>query len=190
MNYRIRNLTSSTDDVESINYKTALTTRLHPMPTFTKGELVKVVYYADHDGADYYANPVVDVSIEWVRDEDGVLKERRETRKWYLDGEGDELGDLVKLTSKFYTAETAAQADARRRSNIISNLTSLAGRFGVREQVEQLFFQYDDAINAYEKTGSPTIIQIIAIEGQPWLNAPVPGTEYNLRQVIIGEMSL
>ena len=174
------------DDPRTLDYKTGLTTRLHPVMTFAKGELTQVKYFSDYDDE---SSLILCVDIEWVREE-GVLKQRVETRKYVLEGEGIEYGEAVKISVKHYDTVTSAKADVKRRSNIISDLTARAEDFGVLSDVQELFRSLDNELNAYISTGDNAILsKILTYEGQ-WLETPVPNTPYTLRQVILDGLTI
>lgn len=157
--------------------------------SMVKGELVKVEYFKDYDG-ETYSDKILNVDIVWSRDGSGELKKRTEIRKWVIESDGDEYGDIVKTTEKYYDPQLASLADARRRKNIIDELTSQAKDFGVLSYVQTMFRGLDDELNAYEKTGDTKLIERIGSYSGQWLDAPVPNTEYSLRQAIMGELTI
>ena len=174
------------DDPRTLDYKTGLTTRLHPIMAFVKGELIQVKYFSDYDDE---SSLILCVDIEWVR-ESGVLKQRVETRKYVLEGEGVEYGEAVKVSVKYYDTVTSAKADVKRRSNIISDLTAKAGDFGVLSYVQTLFRSLDNELNAYVSTGDDSVLSKIENYTGKWLETPVPNTPFTLRQLIIAEMTI
>lgn len=177
---------SLADDPTTLDYKTGLTTRLHPVMTFVKGELTQVKYLADYDDE---SSIILSVDIEWLREE-GVLKQRIETRKYTIEGEGVVYGEAVKVSNKYYDVVTSAKADVKRRSNIISDLTARADSFGVLSYVQTLFRSLGNELNAYISTGDDSILGKIETYTGKWLETPVPGTPFTLRQVIISEMTI
>ncbi len=176
-------------DPSGLDYKTNLSKRLHPAMTMVKGELVKVEYFRDYDG-DAYNNKILSVDIDWQRSESGRLVKRTETRQWVVDSEEVEFGSHVKTTEKHYTPQLAALADARRRKNIVDDLTSQADAFGVLPYVQTMFRSLDNELNAYEKTGDKKIIEKINSYSGAWLDTPVPNEPYTLRQAIIGGLTI
>lgn len=176
-------------DPSGLDYKTGLSIRLHPDLTMVKGELVKVEYYREYDGENFN-DKILTVDIEWSRNDSGKLVKRTETRKWALVSDSEQYGDHVKTTEKYYTPQLAALADARRRKNIIDDLTSQAEAFGVLSYVQTMFRSLDNELNAYEKTGDTKLIEKIGSYSRQWLESPVPNTDYTLRQAIMGALTI
>jgi len=175
-------------DPRTVDYKTGLTVRLHPTLTFNRGELVAVDYCAIHGDP---TSLVLRVDIQWDR-VDGVLVKRIETRKYVIESvDGEiEFGDHVKVSEKFYDSVTAAQADVKRRTNIINDLTAKAEAFGVLSYVQDLWTTLDNELNAYKATNNRLILSEINNYEGAWLETPVPDTPFTLRQLIIYELTL
>ena len=186
-------LASGFDDPRALNYKTGLISSLFAKLNFIKGELLSVKYYKHYDGQEY-SDLILDVAVVYNRNGDGVLTDRATTRRWTIEGEGEQFGDHVKTTHKFYSITQAAVADQRRRSNIVDNLVAKADP-GVASYVKTMFRNLDNEINSYKATGDTRIIDKIDAYDGIWLEAiaipkEIAGVDVTLRQAIIGQLAL
>ena len=171
-------------DPRGLDYKTGLTTTLHPKLSFVKGELLRVEYYKDYDGKEF-ENLILDVDVVYNRSSEGVLTDRITTRKWTIQ---DGFGTHVKTTKKFYSITQAAVADQRRRSNIVDNLVAKAHP-SVVSFVKTMFRSLDNEINSYKTTGDTKLIEKIGGYDGQWLDAEV-APSVTLRMAIIGQLTV
>ena len=103
------------------NYKSGLSTtdgtpfNLIPVPTFIKGELQRMDYYADEASTDL----VLRVDMTYTRDEFGWALTRTTTRTWYKEN-GDAHPD-TKITIKRYYRDInlMEEESVKRRGNIV-----------------------------------------------------------------------
>ena len=117
---KIYDHTDQNDDFKEINYKTSLSTKLHPKRTFIKGELQKVEWYSEYDGITY-VDKVLECTIVYARDILGFAVSRTTTRTWFhVD---DTPCEDTKVTIKYYTDSLESMSEGkRRRGNLISIL--------------------------------------------------------------------
>lgn len=101
-----------------INYKKELTITLYPKRSFIKGELRTVIWYSDSECTD----PILEVSISYVRDILGFASSRVTTRSWHnFDGTKNTES---KVTGKDYTLNDLDKIEEGivRRGNIVKGL--------------------------------------------------------------------
>ena len=179
----------TTESPVGIDYKTGLTTRLQERETMVAGELIRVEYFRSYiDGV--FVDLVIDVNITYNRNEAGELISRSVLREWYL--EDGSPGEHTKTTVKHYTPEKADRADAVRRDNIVNHMLASIGRLGVPDlltNVQTFFLKHNDAISAYRSSGNVTIINLILVEQEAWLDVVAPGIGAPFRNVIAGMLS-
>jgi len=102
---------------KGIDYKSGLNTNLHPRRTFYKGELQQVEWFAAYDGTNY-TDPIINVTITYVRDILGFALSRTTTREWYREN-GIKSSDAL-VTTKYYSDPVSRHYEGvRRRSNHI-----------------------------------------------------------------------
>lgn len=107
----------------NINYTGKdLTLNLIPKRTIVQGEVQKVEWYSEIDGALNVSNKVLDVDIVYTRDVTGFAIYRVVTRTWY-NNDGIE-NDEKKITVKYYAVNPSESIDEgiKRRSLIIKEL--------------------------------------------------------------------
>ena len=112
-----------------IDYKVGLTNGfLYRKDTFVKGELQKVIYYAD----EAHTIPVLEARFTYTR-EGGYAKSRVSERQWYLST--GELCPHIKQKVKIYSYIDASLEGKRRRGNIMEFFTlTVVGTIQATEQ--------------------------------------------------------
>ena len=107
-----------------LDFKTGLTTRLHPNRIFEKGVLVETCYHSDAshnpDGTIDFGEPVVRETFEYLRDAQTFAQQRTQSIEWFLDS--GEVGPDKKILTKLYTRVEGIQEGVRRRNNVIDQL--------------------------------------------------------------------
>ena len=184
----------------SLNYKTGLNHRPHPVIEWTKGEVQFVKYYENYDReTGVYSNLLLRVEFDWIRDDNNRLIERRDTRKWTVSGSTDTepvYGSDVKIGSKIYTTQMSDSADRRRRNNIVNLLIAQAEDFGATVFNQTMFRILNAELFAYLETGDPSLLSAITSyvdpDGVPWLDAQVPNAPagYTVRMAIVSQLDL
>ena len=168
------------DNPTSVNYKTQLTTRLHPVYTIDKGYLIKVEYYADHEDADSLI-----LQVDVVYDDDA---RSRTTTRQYTTEHGD-LGDYKKVGVKRYNARQWARVQIKRRQNVIEELTAQAETFGILEFVQDLWRALSSELTSYVNTGDQSLVQSVATYEGAWLESPSSVEGVTLRQAILAQLT-
>jgi len=159
----------------SLDYKTGLSKRLHPKYTISSGQLIMVEYFENYDG-EKFSNLILVVNFSWIRDESGMLRERRAERLWTVVGSEDsdpEFGKDIKHDVKFYDSKQAEIADARRRQNIVDDLLSQSRSFGVYEQNQLMFRDLSTSLILYKETGDRSLVSDIMSYQAEWLDTDI-----------------
>lgn len=125
----------------SINFKTGLSVRLHPVRTFVLGEMVECVYYASMtDGVP--SDPVVKETWEYTRDGTGYAVSRLQKLFWYYDdGVLDEREH--KIMEKYYDTLLDRRSESYRR---LKNQTTAASEV-VIGGLMQMGYTYENAVS-------------------------------------------
>lgn len=167
-----------------INYKTGLTTRLHPVHTITRGELNKTIYYGTSDGT-IYSTPVLEVTFNWLRDASGFCYRRDSSIAYYLsDGT---LSAATKNMTKYYNNQESIEEGRRRRQNIVNELSLvLVGLLHqtvfdkTNEEILQLgrdWFKINKTdVETFVEASDKAIYNVILTDTTWWLDNVVPDT--------------
>lgn len=186
--YKIWELTSaemsSGEDPRTLNYKTELLFKLHPIYTFNSGYLVQVRYLAEHEDED---SEILNVEFEY----DDENKVRTVTRRYVIESpESIEYGDFVKVGTKYYTDVAWERSLTRRRNNIVGDLTANAEALGIISYVQTLWRNLNAELSAYISTGDRSLItEIMEYEGA-WLDNQLADSRYTIRQLIVGRLTI
>lgn len=106
-----------------LNYKTGLTTRLHPKVLMTRGEVYRVEYYKTSTptaAGPTYEDLVLFEDIVYMRDALGNAVMQTKTISWVC--EDGTVCATTKVLVKVYTAAESIREGLRRRGNIIDYL--------------------------------------------------------------------
>lgn len=187
-----------------INYKTELDRRLHRVDTFSRGELVQTIYYAEFDGT----TPSVPVVREDSVYEDDVFSlptKRTMTISWY-GRDGLLVDGAVKVLEKWYEGIAQLHASRRRRSNVYNILqqqvlgmlvaTAPAGGLStdpvvVIETGRAFLVSLDDDFNLWVDTASETgLVDKITNGTELWLDnvVNVPEAGDTIRDYALWEL--
>lgn len=167
-----------------INYKTGLTTRLHPKHDIVRGELRKTVYYADSDGVNFYV-PVLEVNFTWHRDASGFCYRRDSSISYYMnDGS---INEQTKDMIKFYNEQESIEEGRRRRQNIVNDITlqllSMLNQTVTGYSAEAIlqmgrdWFKLNKTdVETFVEASDKTIYTVILNDSTWWMNNVVPDT--------------
>lgn len=173
----------------SINYKTELTSNLHPKRTFSKGELIKVEWYSDTDLTDL----VLIVDVNYTRGELTLSTERTTTRTWI--NTDNQENPNKKITLKKYSISPVLmyKEAAVRRSNVIEelkyNLITLLSSDGSKTVAESaetgrlIMNSHKTAIDNYIQNYSLDLLTNIQLDLNPILTS-------NMKTYIIDYLTL
>ena len=226
--YKIYNYTTD-DSIENVrdykipphglNYKTGVSTRLHPDYEFNElGFLVKCTYYSDMssylDSNGFtqfeFENPILEYTADYELHDNGYAKKRIVERKWYkMDGS---ISDETKLSEKYYTGITARDEGKRRRRNLINGvLVDTVGLFIMTEETLSTVIEAETHAIPFMKEVAPGIsdyyeygnrkdsmdnpcllIQIVTDSTYSLLDNYVPGTydTVTIRNFIISRLDV
>ena len=178
-------------DPSDINWSTGIgNLRLQNDATYEKGLPVTEKLYRLYSLEDGYEDLIIQVDHTWARHDDGTLDRRVSDFKWVLlgkDEEGnDRFGAHTKQTIKVFNPQMAAKEDEKRRSNVLSYLTSNIGRFpdAIKAPVDSLFIEHSGLIGAYRDTGNLSIVDKIETYGGDWLDSDYGLLDVTLRDYI------
>ena len=177
-----------------INYKTGLRQRLHKVLNMISGQIVTAKYYRFDEYGEATDDQILQVDFEWLRDESGRLIEQKRLYRWNL-FDSDDFGPHIKSDIKRYTAQEAAIADARRRSNIVDSLISQSELFGVDANLKLMLRELDAYVSTYKSMNDREIVSQIGAYNGGWLDADAclvlphlpAGTK--LRQIVMSELN-
>ena len=182
-----------------VNYKTGLTTRLHPVLTWSRGRITEVGMYAsaslNAQGEVEGTDLVVKETFSYTDDASGLARHRLMTITWYTeDGEAGQ----VKHREKYYNNADSRTEGRRRRRNVIDQISiKVVGMVAATEQVDfataiGMCTPWMDAkvveVSMYIETAADGLKQaIINDTSSEWLNNLLaPGV--SIRGYLIGEL--
>ena len=161
----INKLSGNPDDCRTINYKTGLPMRLDRVDTFSKGELIKVVF--SHEGTN-----VLQCDIVYLPRVNGLTPGRTTTRTWFMIDENEEMETPnVKVSTKTYTPSEQQQEAVKRRRNIIDHMTGWSIEAGFAVQVAAYFTSLQTLIENFINFGSDNLRQFLLTEVDTFLDS-------------------
>lgn len=188
LTYRLYDYVADTLDASvfpgHIDYKTGLTTRLHPVHELAKGELQKTVYYAVTDGVTF-SIPVLQVTFVWHRDANGFIM-RRDSEITYYMNDGS-LSVETKQMQKYYNEQESIDEGRRRRRNIVNDINlTVVGlmQMTINDKTDDEILQMGrdwyatnkDDIDNFVETSEQTIRSKILVDVTWWMSNVVPNT--------------
>lgn len=187
--------------VHGLNFKTGLSSRLHPKKTFVKGELQEVIHYRsatiNPDLTKTYEDPVVRETFAYLRSGAGFAIMRTHTIEW-MDFNGEWA--LSKVQEKFYDEADVLREAKTRRQNV-ADFTMMGMIFLLDQTVPEdagtpnvnkgraLWQAHKDSIDLYIDAGIRDIETEIGNDVTAWLDNPI-GPGVTIRDWTLNELDI
>lgn len=119
--YNLAKAEAANKHFHNIDYKKELTQTLIPYRTIVQGEVVRVQWFKSLDENSQPQDLVINVDIEYFRDDSGFALSRKTTRTWI--NEDSSNNDETKVTEKYYFINPAEiiEEGVKRRKLIVSS---------------------------------------------------------------------
>jgi len=185
---------------QSLNYKTGLNKRLHPIHEFSRGRIVRTTYYDSFkigvNGFVTGIDPIVEEISSWLDNPNGTIERTKEIR-WFRE---DKTRSDPKVLIKPYDVIESRTEGRRRRRNVGDQLSmNVVGLVMQTERLDKIsdavalctpwLLKNKNAQDLFVELGAPALVQAISADSKTeWLNNEIaPGV--SIRMYLVSELS-